>query len=89
MMLDKSHIGCQSQVMPFGKYKGKDLLFIAENNPKYLLWLKSECELRGKLKDAVWQFVETSYFKECLNTYTVAEEQFIEACYEMHSWGWK
>lgn len=26
-------------VMPFGKYKGKDLLEISESNPSYIIWL--------------------------------------------------
>lgn len=58
----------QNTIMPFGKYKGKDLLFIAENNPKYLIWLNS-IELRGTLKTSVNDFVDSEYFIDCLHEF--------------------
>jgi uncharacterized protein (DUF3820 family) len=73
-------MGCQNFIMPFGKYKGKDLLFITEENPRYLIWLSTECELKGPLKDAVLQMVETSYFKDALNEVVKNEELYIDAC---------
>lgn len=54
--------GCQNFIMPFGKYKGKDLLFITENNPKYLLWVQTIAQ--GHLKEAVDSMVKTTYFKD-------------------------
>lgn len=82
-------MSCQNYKMPFGKYKGKDLLFITENNPKYLIWLDNECELNGNLKSAVSQMVKTSYFKGALDEYLEAEEQYLEACIADKDWIWK
>ena len=68
----------QNTKMPFGKYKGKDLLFIAENNPKYLLWLNT-VDLREPLKAAVDSFTATQYFNECLEEYLESEAQYWDA----------
>jgi uncharacterized protein (DUF3820 family) len=54
----------QNTIMPFGKYKNRDLLFIAEMDPNYLLWLQTTA--KGKLLEDVNSFVKTDYFKDCL-----------------------
>lgn len=38
--------------MPFGKYKGEELYHIADEDPKYILWLTT-LELDGNLKKVV------------------------------------
>lgn len=30
----------QKMIIPFGKYKGKSIQYVLDENPKYLLWLK-------------------------------------------------
>jgi hypothetical protein len=54
----------QNFVLPFGKYRGDDLIYVAEVNPKYLLWLKSTA--KGELKENLDSFINTNYFKDCL-----------------------
>lgn len=67
--------------MPFGKYKGKDLLYIIETNPRYLLWLNS-IELKGDLKTAVPNLIETDYFSEALAEYLDNEIMCDHGCSE-------
>lgn len=56
---------CQNYIIPFGKYKGKDLLFVAENNPQYLNWLGT-IVYESELKTELDKFLKTTYFLECL-----------------------
>jgi uncharacterized protein (DUF3820 family) len=69
--------GCQNQIIPFGKHKGKDLLSVAFDNPKYLLWLQTVAN--GKLKDNLDLFIATSYFKDRYEEYQEAESRFYDA----------
>jgi hypothetical protein len=83
--IEKPRIGCQNQIMPFGKYKGKDLLFIGQWNPKYIIWLRDVAELREPLKTAVASFSETRLFKDSLFDYEESERQYYDAvrdCWE-------
>lgn len=68
----------QNLIMPFGKHKGKDLLYIIEWHPKYMLWL-STIELKGKLAEAIPVLIETEYFKESLKEYLQSEQLYYEA----------
>jgi hypothetical protein len=71
----------QNTIVPFGKYKGKDLLYIIENNPRYLLWLNS-IELKGDLSVAVPALIETDYFNEALAEYLDLEMLCDHGCTE-------
>lgn len=71
--------------MPFGKYKGKDLLFIGTFDPPYILWLCNKAQLREPLKTAVTEFSKTQLFRDSLYDYEMAKEnQFYEK-----DWMWK
>jgi hypothetical protein len=54
----------QNCIIPFGKYKGKDLLFVAEHNPHYLNWL-STVVYESELKTELDKFLKTKYFADC------------------------
>ena len=71
----------QNTIMPFGKYKGKDLLHITEENPRYLLWLGT-LKLRGDLKEAVLNLIDSDYFQESLAEYLEFELQCQHGCSE-------
>lgn len=62
----------QNTMIPFGKYKGHDLLYVAEINPFYLLWLQSVA--KGNFKVSIDNFLTTSYFKDCIKEWTVNNE---------------
>jgi hypothetical protein len=64
----------QNTIIPFGKHKGKDLLFVAEWDAPYLLWLQTVA--KDKLLDDVNAFVKTDYFKDCLRE--AREEEYEE-----------
>jgi uncharacterized protein (DUF3820 family) len=77
------NIGCQNQIIPFGKYKGKDLLFVAENNPNYLTWLQTVAN--GKLKENLDKFLATDYFMDCYREHQEGEERYLDANHD-YSW---
>jgi len=62
----------QNCIIPFGKYKGKDLLFVTENNPRYLLWLESVAY--GPLKEEIDKLIETDYFWDAVHERDMWEE---------------
>lgn len=72
-------MNCQNYVMRFGKHKDKDLLYIAEYDPKYLLWLSNLEDLKSLAKDNVHEFIKSSYFQACLKEYQESEYMFIDA----------
>ena len=42
------------QELPFGKYQGKKLGWVVRNDPGYLKWLATECDIQSpSLREAV------------------------------------
>lgn len=52
----------ENMVMPFGKYKGKTIQWIADNDVLYLDWMMG-IDLRGRLFHAVYD-LHTKYEEE-------------------------
>jgi uncharacterized protein (DUF3820 family) len=69
----------QNCIIPFGKYKGKDLLFVAEHNPDYLNWL-STVVYESELKTELDKFLKTKYFADCWLEDKRNRELYAEAC---------
>lgn len=65
--------------IPFGKHKGKDLLFIAEYDVMYLVWLSQLPDLKEPLRTSVVDFVNSNYVKDCIEEYNDCRDQFYDA----------
>lgn len=45
-------------ILPFGKYKGYKLVKVAQEDPKYLIWMKKNLDLNGGLSWGVNYYVD-------------------------------
>ncbi len=63
--------------IPFGRYKNKELMHVADENPKYLIWLESVA--KGKLKEELDKIIESEVFQKTLNDFQMSEEQYYDA----------
>lgn len=63
--------------IPFGRYKNKELIQVADKDLKYLIWLESVA--KGKLKEELDKIIESEVFQKTLNDFQMSEEQYYDA----------
>lgn len=49
---------CEDAIMPFGKHKNKPLTQILVDEPSYLAWVDTNCELRDPFLSSFSEFVK-------------------------------